>query len=1183
MSKFTEDQVEHMRQLFRYCDKDGSGSIDKDELGSVMHELGRDLDDDELTALMNQLDRDGNGDVDFDEFLEGMGKWFLSSSGPGDSKPEEEAMFGLEADEIAEARKIFDAVDKDGSGKIDTSELKEAMQASGREATDEDVKALMRRLNVVGDEIDFETFCRGFHSFMGGGGDNDEEGGGEGSGTKFDEAQINQYREIFKLFDRDGSGTIDIQEMRSVLNELGKKVDNKELEKLMNDLDNDGSGEIDFEEFLKGMERLDQLTAAPDVFQTQEEDPTNKLESIQEDIKELKKQNRALQTKCQVYENEVNYYTNVNQQQQDELAEKNRELERLRKDYKSSQTLKEINKDLTAEIDSLRHELKKANDAQEKLKRQARTTSLQEEKEKEDFVKLQLATKEAEIDKLKNQVKSLNKAVALHDEELERFRSRNEHLENEAVKLRIQAAAFLGLQDAHHLLQVQHEEYVTLLDEARAKISVLEGQLEDYANMAPHPRTPKGEADDSLANEIQAGMSGLVEAEAKTLRTEVAALRAETTRLREEKLAKEHELTEVRVEVATLRRTAESSKSEISTLKAEKAALESELVSLKTAKSVLEGEAQSSKQENEALKSENHSLIAANKALKDKIISLEEIIRKLEEELRSLKEAKDEEAKQKEELLEKNRKLTTELSDLNDIVSQASKASSQEPLDQEDQLFIQYVNYILKDDIQIAQLLPIGSREVDVSSSCVDGVILCKLINKAVPGTIDERVLKLRPKNKTDVIQNHNLCLNSAMAIGCNVPSSMSQSLLEGNVPDIMTFISDIVKIGLLSTVSLSYCRELVQLKDENESSKQFLNLLPEVLLLRWVNYHLKRSGASVPPVTNLSLSVRDGVIYAHLLHQLFPQYGAAVRETDNNKRVALVASDFERLMNEGVSPAAVFLKPDMITSGHGKMNLLGVACLFKANPAFAVIEGKSKVVDEISVEFSSEGTREERAFKFWLQSLGIQVRSLADDVQDGLVLLQVFDKISPGSVDWKSVNTNRAKMNAFNKLENCNYGVKLGKELKFSMVGIGGKDFVDGNKKLILAVIWQTMRHHIFSILKQLKFGGKEVTEDDMISWANSKVSAAGRKTTMKDFRDRTLGDGLFLIDLLYALDPSGVDYSLVTPGDTNENKILNAKYAISLARKLGCCVFLLPEDIVEVKSKLLLTFVGTLMSVDR
>lgn len=93
------------------------------------------------------------------------------------------------------------------------------------------------------------------------------------------------------------------------------------------------------------------------------------------------------------------------------------------------------------------------------------------------------------------------------------------------------------------------------------------------------------------------------------------------------------------------------------------------------------------------------------------------------------------------------------------------------------------------------------------------------------------------------------------------------------NVPAIMTFLSEIVKIGLLSSVSLAHCRELVQLKEENESGisfstlvsalfsdifsigKQFINLLPEVLLLRWVNYHLKKSGG-VPPITNLSLNI---------------------------------------------------------------------------------------------------------------------------------------------------------------------------------------------------------------------------------------------------------------------------------------------------------------------------------------
>jgi hypothetical protein len=59
------------------------------------------------------------------------------------------------------------------------------------------VKGLMKRLNVVGDEIDFETFCKGFRTFMGG---DEQEEEREGSGTSFDEGQINQYREVSFLF-----------------------------------------------------------------------------------------------------------------------------------------------------------------------------------------------------------------------------------------------------------------------------------------------------------------------------------------------------------------------------------------------------------------------------------------------------------------------------------------------------------------------------------------------------------------------------------------------------------------------------------------------------------------------------------------------------------------------------------------------------------------------------------------------------------------------------------------------------------------------------------------------------------------------------------------------------------------------------------------------------------------------
>ena len=35
-------------------------------------------------------------------------------------------------------------------------------------------------------------------------------------------------------------------------------------------------------------------------------------------------------------------------------------------------------------------------------------------------------------------------------------------------------------------------------------------------------------------------------------------------------------------------------------------------------------------------------------------------------------------------------------------------------------------------------------------------------------------------------------------------------------------------------------------------------------------------------------------------------------------------------------------------------------------------------------------------------------------------------------------------------KLENCNYAVELAQQMNFSVVGIGGKDILDGNKLIL-------------------------------------------------------------------------------------------------------------------------------------
>jgi len=59
-----------------------------------------------------------------------------------------------------------------------------------------------------------------------------------------------------------------------------------------------------------------------------------------------------------------------------------------------------------------------------------------------------------------------------------------------------------------------------------------------------------------------------------------------------------------------------------------------------------------------------------------------------------------------------------------------------------------------------------------------------------------------------------------------------------------------------------------------------------------------------------------------------------------------------------------------------------------------------------------------------------------------------------------------------------------------------------------------------------------------------------------------------------------SYVDYDLVTDGRNGDDAYMNAKLSISIARKLGATIWLVPEDICQVRSRLVVTFIGSLMA---
>ena len=496
--------------------------------------------------------------------------------------------------------------------------------------------------------------------------------------------------------------------------------------------------------------------------------------------------------------------------------------------------------------------------------------------------------------------------------------------------------------------------------------------------------------------------------------------------------------------------------------------------------------------------------------------------------------------------------------------------------------FTTHINAVLAGDPDIGHLLPFPTDTFEMFDQCKDGLVLAKLINDSVPDTIDERVLnrpgrKIKTLNAFHMTENNNIVINSAKGIGCSVVNIGSGDIIEVREHLILGLIWQIIRRGLLGKIDIKLHPELYRLLEDDETLEQFLRLPPEQILLRWFNYHLKNAKWG-RKVANFSTDVKDGENYTVLLNQLAPDLcsRAPLQTHDLLQRAEQVLQNSERL------DCRKFLTPTALVAGNPKLNLAFVANLFNTHPGLDPLTEEDKLQIE---DFDAEGEREARVFTLWLNSLDVQptVNSLFDDLRDGSILLQAYDKVIPGSVNFRHVNkppASGAEMSRFKAVENTNYAIELGKQNRFSLVGVQGADITDGQRTLTLGLVWQLMRRDIINTLSALaqRMGKRELSDNDMIKWANDMSRKGGRNSSIRSFKDSSIGSGVFLLDVLNGMKSSYVDYDLVTPGKSNDDAYANAKLSISIARKLGATIWLVPEDICQVRSRLVTTFIGKL-----
>uniref|UniRef100_A0A1L8EHD8 Putative ca2+-binding actin-bundling protein n=1 Tax=Haematobia irritans TaxID=7368 RepID=A0A1L8EHD8_HAEIR len=494
----------------------------------------------------------------------------------------------------------------------------------------------------------------------------------------------------------------------------------------------------------------------------------------------------------------------------------------------------------------------------------------------------------------------------------------------------------------------------------------------------------------------------------------------------------------------------------------------------------------------------------------------------------------------------------------------------------EEQLaFSDWINSNLGHDQDLKHLLPIDAEGKRLYQSIKDGILLCKIINHSCPDTIDERAINKKNLTVYREFENLTLAFVSSQAIGCNIVNIDAHDLAKGKPHLVLGFLWQIIRIGLFSHITLDSCPGLAGFLFDDERFEDLMKLSPEAILLRWVNHHLERAGIS-RRCTNFQSDIVDSEIYSHLLKQIAGNDVDvnldALRETDLVSRAEIMLQQAAKLNCRS------FLTPQDVVNGVYKLNLAFVANLFNNHPGL----DKPEQVEGLE---AIEETREEKTYRNWMNSMGVSphVNWLYSDLADGLVIFQLCDIIKPGIVNWNRVHKRFTPLRKFmEKLENCNYAVELGKQLKFSLVGIAGQDLNDGNATLTLALIWQLMRAYTLSILSRLANSGNPIVEKEIVQWVNSKLTEAGKESSLKNFNDPAIADGKIVIDLIDSIKAGSINYDLVRTGGTEEDNLANAKYAISMARKIGARVYALPEDITEVKPKMVMTVFACMMALD-
>ena len=185
--------------------------------------------------------------------------------------------------------------------------------------------------------------------------------------------------------------------------------------------------------------------------------------------------------------------------------------------------------------------------------------------------------------------------------------------------------------------------------------------------------------------------------------------------------------------------------------------------------------------------------------------------------------------------------------------------------------------------------------------------------------------------------------------------------------------------------------------------------------------------------------------------------------------------------------------------------------------------------------------------------SRNVAVKSLVTDLSDGTILVHLLESLSNESLGRYAANPKLRVQ----KFENVSKSLDFIKSKGIQMTNIGPEDVVDGNRKIILGLIWTLILRFTITDINQEGMTAKE----GLLLWCQRKT-ACYDEVEVRDF-STSWNDGLAFCALLDIHRPDLIDYDLLDKSDHKGNM----KLAFDIATKeIGIPDLLDVEDVADV-----------------